>query len=158
MSELHLTVAAVIQQRGRYLVVEELVGGRSVINQPAGHVEIGETLREAVVREMQEETAWQFVPVAISGIYLWQHPENSERFLRVVFCGHCQNHRAEQPLDDGILRTLWLTRKELEARHDQLRSPMVLRAIDDYKAGRRFPVNMFQQLDVEMLAERAQVV
>jgi len=158
MSELHLTVAAVIEQRGRYLVVEEMAGGRKVINQPAGHVEADETLRAAVVREMQEETAWEFIPVAISGVYLWQHPENGERFLRVVFCGHCQNHLPEQPLDDGILRTLWLSRQELEARHDLLRSPMVLRAIDDYKAGHRYPVNMFQQTDIELLAERAEVI
>lgn len=158
MNSLHLTVAAVVERHGRYLVVEELAGGQHVINQPAGHVEPGEALRAAVVRETQEETGWHFEPSAISGIYLWQHPENGERFLRVVFCGQCSNHQPGQPLDEGILRTLWLSRQELAERGPQLRSPMVLRAIDDYKAGQRFPVNMFQQIEIEDLAEHAQVV
>jgi 8-oxo-dGTP pyrophosphatase MutT (NUDIX family) len=158
MSKLHLTVAAIVERHGRYLVVEELAGGQKVINQPAGHVEPGEALRTAIIRETQEETAWNFDPVAISGVYLWQHPQNGERFLRVVFCGICSNHDAEQPLDEGILRALWLSRQELEQRGPQLRSPMVLRAIDDYKDGHRFPVNMFQQIELDDLAAHAQVV
>jgi len=158
VNRLHLTVAAVIERHGRYLVVEELCGGRKVINQPAGHVEPGEALLAAAIREMQEETAWVFDPVAISGVYLWQHPEKDERFLRVAYCGSCRDHNDAQPLDDGILRALWLTRDELQARAAQLRSPMVLRAIDDYKNGTRFPVSMFQQLDTEELAAHAQIV
>jgi len=158
MSRLHLTVAAVIERHGRFLVVEELAGGRQVINQPAGHVEPGETLRDAVVRETQEESAWAFEPAAISGVYLWECPQKGERFLRVVFCGSCSDHDPEQALDDGILRALWLSREELEARAGQLRSPMVLRAIEDYRNGSRYPVNMFQQIDTEALAANAQVV
>jgi ADP-ribose pyrophosphatase YjhB (NUDIX family) len=155
VNNLHLTVAALIERHGRFLVVEELAGGIEVINQPAGHVEFGESLRAAVVREMQEETAWVFDPIAISGVYLWEHPETSERFLRIVFCGSCRDHDKAQALDAGILRTLWLSRQELVARSVQLRSPMVLRAIDDYKSGNRFPVHMFQQIEVEDLASRA---
>jgi len=158
VNKLHLTVAAIVERHRRFLVVEEYAGGQKVINQPAGHVEPGEALRDAVIREMQEETAWLFEPAAISGVYLWQHPENGELFLRVVFCGSCKNHLAEQELDEGIIRALWLSRQELEAHGSLLRSPMVLRAIDDYKDGNRFPVNMFQQIDLEDLAAHAQVV
>jgi NADH pyrophosphatase NudC (nudix superfamily) len=139
-------------------VVEELVGGRKVINQPAGHVEAGESFIEAVVREVREETAWRFNPAAINGVYLWQHPDSGERFLRVAFCGSCHDHDARLELDDGIIRTLWLTRAELEKRHEALRSPMVLRVIDDYLKNIRFPLSMFQQLNVQDLADHAEVV
>ena len=139
-------------------MVEELVGGRKVINQPAGHVEAGESFVEAVVREAREETAWRFNPAAINGVYLWQHPDSGERFLRVAFCGSCHDHDARLALDDGIIRTLWLTRAELEKRHEALRSPMVLRVIDDYLKNIRFPLSMFQQLNVQDLADHAEVV
>jgi NADH pyrophosphatase NudC (nudix superfamily) len=139
-------------------VVEELVGGRKVINQPAGHVEAGESFIEAVVREVREETAWRFNPAAINGVYLWQHPDSGERFLRVAFCGSCHDHDARLELDEGIIRTLWLTRAELEKRHEVLRSPMVLRVIDDYLKNIRFPLSMFQHLNVQDLADHAEVV
>ncbi len=158
MSRLHLTVAAIVERHGRFLVVEELVGGSEVINQPAGHVEPGESLYQAVIREMQEETAWVFEPAAISGVYLWEHPAKAERFLRVVFCGTCRDHNAAQPLDDGILRTMWLSRDDLVEREPQLRSPMVLRAIDDFRDGVRYPVTMFRELTTADLAARAQRV
>ena len=158
MSYTHLTVAAIIEKRRRFLVVEELVDGRKVINQPAGHVEHGETFIEAIVREVREETAWRFLPAAINGVYLWPHPTSGERFLRVTFCGNCADHDARLALDDGIIRTLWLTRDELESRSDALRSPMVLRVIDDYLKDIRYPLHMFQQLDLEDLASHAQVV
>ncbi len=158
MSNTHLTVAAIIEKRGRFLIVEELVGGRKVINQPAGHVEHGETFVAAIVREVREETAWRFLPAAINGVYLWHHPSSGERFLRVTFCGNCVDHDARLALDDGIIRTLWLTRDELESRSDALRSPMVLRVIDDYLKDIRYPLHMFQQLTLEDLASHAEVV
>jgi len=158
MTSTHLTVAAVVEKRGRFLVVEELVGGRKVINQPAGHVEPGESFVEAIVREVREETAWRFTPSAINGVYLWQHPISNERFLRVAFCGSCHDHDARLALDDGIIRTLWLTRAELEKRRDALRSPMVLRVIDEYLKDVRYPLSMFQHLEIEDLASHAQVV
>ena len=158
MSSTHLTVAAIIEKRGRFLVVEELVGGCKVINQPAGHVEPGESFVDAVIREVREETAWRFSPSAINGVYLWQHPTSAERFLRVAFCGSCHDHDPRLALDDGIIRTLWLTRAELEKRRAVLRSPMVLSVIDDYLKDIRFPLSMFQQLEIEDLASHAQVV
>jgi 8-oxo-dGTP pyrophosphatase MutT (NUDIX family) len=151
-------VAAIIENRYRFMFVEELVGGKKVINQPAGHVEPGESLHAAVVREMLEETAWQFVPSSIVGVYLWTHPESSERFLRVVYAGRVENHDSSLELDEGILRTLWLSRNDLLARSEQLRSPMVLRGVDDYLSGIRFPVGMFQQIEMEELASHAQQV
>jgi ADP-ribose pyrophosphatase YjhB (NUDIX family) len=158
MQELHLTVAAVVEQQGRYLVVEESVDGRRVLNQPAGHVEPGETLHDAVVRETLEETAWHFTPTAITGVYLWQNPQTSASFLRVAFCGRCSDHEPGRPLDGEILRTVWLSRAELEQRHDRLRSPMVLRAIADYEGDVRLPVDSLRALGPEDLAARATVL
>lgn len=152
-----LTVAAIVERDGRFLVVEELVGGRLVINQPAGHVEPGESLLAAVTREAREETAWRFLPDAMVGIYLWGHASQS-RFLRVAFTGRCRDFDASLALDTGIVRTLWLTRTELLARTAQLRSPMVLRGVDDYLAGRRYPLDVVQDLALEQLASRAQVI
>lgn len=152
-----LTVAAIVEQGGRFLLVEELVGGRHVVNQPAGHVEPGEALLDAVVREALEETAWTFVPDAIVGIYLWGAP-GQPRFLRVAFAGHCQDFDPHRDLDKGIVRTLWLTRDELLSRTPQLRSPMVLRGVDDYRAGRHYPLDLIQDLGLEQLAQQAQVV
>ena len=116
------------------------------------------TLIDAVARETREETAWMFEPKAISGVYLWQHPEKDERFLRVTFCGQHSAHDNALPLDDGIIRALWLSRDELADGGFKLRSPMVLRSVDDYLANIRYPANMFQQLEVEQLASKAAVV
>lgn len=150
-----LTVAAIVEQNQRFLLVEEILRGRKVINQPAGHVEQGESLIDAVIRETLEETAWQFQPEAITGIYLWQYPENSTTYLRISFCGNCKDHDGDRDLDDGIVRPLWLSRADLLARTKQLRSPMVIRSIDDYLKGNRLPVDTIQQLSVNQLMDRA---
>src|SRR3954469_23085610 len=110
-----VTVAAVVERDGRYLMVEERIAGRLVLNQPAGHLEKGETLIDAVIRETREETAWRFTPAALVGIYLWRNPENDRTFLRFAFCGSVDDHRAEQPLDTGIVRAAWLTHEQLLA-------------------------------------------
>ncbi|MBN8280574.1 MAG: NUDIX hydrolase [Gammaproteobacteria bacterium] len=153
-----LTVAAVVQRQGRYLLVEERVTGRLVLNQPAGHVEAGESLEAAVIREALEETAWSFVPEAIIGVYLWGREGARQPFLRVAFAGHCTAHDGGRALDRGIERVLWLRRSELLARSDQLRSPMVMRAIDDFEHGVRYPLDLFQDLAVEQLTQRAAVL
>jgi len=137
----HTTVAAIIEQDNQFLMVEELVGGKQVTNQPAGHLDPDESLIDAVIRETQEETAWQFIPEAITGIYLWKHPDNGESFLRVAFCGACKNHIPSQPLDTGIQAAVWKTREQLIQQQDKLRSPMVLRCINDYLAGNRYPLS-----------------
>ena len=138
----HATVAAIIERDNKFLMVEELVNNQRVFNQPAGHLDSDESLIDAVIRETLEETAWGFTPEAITGIYLWKHPENGESFLRIVFCGTCHDHHAEQTLDDGILQAVWKSRDELIQLQRQLRSPMVINCIDDYLAGKRFPLDM----------------
>jgi ADP-ribose pyrophosphatase YjhB (NUDIX family) len=138
----HATVAAIIERDKQFLMVEELVHGEHVFNQPAGHLDADESLIGAVIRETQEESAWQFIPEAVTGIYLWKHPENGETFLRVAICGTCKNHDAQQALDDGILRAVWKSREELVQPSCKLRSPMVINCIDDYLAGKRYPLDM----------------
>jgi 8-oxo-dGTP pyrophosphatase MutT (NUDIX family) len=141
-----LTVAAVTERDGRFLIVEERIGGQLVFNQPAGHVEDGEVLADAVIRETREETAWGFVPAAVLGCYLWRNPRNGRTTLRVAFRGEVHDHRPEQPLDRGIQAALWRTRAELAARPERLRSPLVLRCIDDYLSGRSYPLDLLQSL------------
>lgn len=141
----HVTVSAIAERDGRFLVVEERVDGRVVYNQPAGHLDEDESLVAAVVREVLEETAWEFTPEHVTGLYLWKS-NGGRTFLRVNFFGHCLTHHADRALDDGILRATWLTRDELAAMPDQLRSPLVLRCIDDHLAGRCYPLDVLTHL------------
>ena len=138
----HATVAAIIERDSKFLMVEELIHGERLFNQPAGHLDPDESLIDAVIRETQEESAWQFIPEAVTGIYLWKHPDNGETFLRVAICGSCTNHDAGQPLDEGIIEAVWKSREELSQDAHKLRSPMVINCIDDYLAGKRYPLDM----------------
>lgn len=144
-----VTVAAVTEDAGRFLVVEERISHRLVFNQPAGHVENGETLIEAVIREVREEAAWRFNPQAMLGAYLWRNPANGRSTLRFAFSGTVADHDPSQPLDRGIVTTHWLSRAELLQREPRLRSPLVLRCIDDYMAGKRLPLDAVAFLDLE---------
>lgn len=143
----HVTVAAVVQRDNRFLMVEEHASGKLVINQPAGHLEAGESLAEAVARETLEETAWNFTPEALLGIYQWQQPGRNRTYLRFAFTGQVAGHDPSMKLDQGIVRALWLTRRELEERAPRLRGPMVMQCIDDYLAGRRYPLDVLAYLD-----------
>jgi len=147
-----ITVAAITETAGRFLVVEERVNHRLLFNQPAGHVERGETLLAAVTREAREETAWSFHPRELVGVYLWRNPVSGRAVLRFAFTGPVTQHDAAQRLDRGIVRTHWLTRTDLEERHSRLRSPLVLRCVDDYLAGRRGPLDAVAQLDFSTAA------
>ena len=146
----HVTVAAIAEKDGKFLIVEEMVDGQLMYNQPAGHLESGESLIEAVIRETYEETAWTFQPEALVGIQLWRHPVHSESFLRFSFCGSCYDHRPEQALDEGIKQALWLSREELFDINHKLRSPMVLRTIDDYLEGRRYSMDILEHVMSDM--------
>jgi 8-oxo-dGTP pyrophosphatase MutT (NUDIX family) len=147
-----VTVAAIAETDGRFLVVEERINRRLLFNQPAGHVERGETLLAAVIREAREETAWRFEPEALLGVYLWRNPTSRREVLRFAFTGRVSDHDAAQRLDRGIIGTHWLTRSELEAREERLRSPLVLRCVHDYLAGRRSALDGIAQLDLESAA------
>jgi len=141
-----VTVAAVTERDGQFLLVEERASGRIVINQPAGHLEPGETFVDAVIRETLEETAWHFRPEAVVGVYVWQPEHLSRTFLRVAFSGVLESHDAGRPLDHGIVRTRWCVRDQLIAQQAKLRSPLVLRCIDDYLAGARYPIELISHL------------
>lgn len=141
-----VTVAAIVEREGRFLVVEERAARRIVVNQPAGHLEQGEDLVEAVIRETLEETACRFFPEAVTGLYLWRHPVIDKTFLRIAFCGSVEGPDPARRLDRCILRTAWMTRSQLAERPGRLRSPLVLRCIDDYLAGRRHPLSLLSSV------------
>jgi 8-oxo-dGTP pyrophosphatase MutT (NUDIX family) len=142
----HVTVAAIAEKDDKFLMVEERVDGQLVYNQPAGHLDSGESLVEAVIRETFEETAWTFQPEALVGIQLWRHPVHSESYLRFSFCGSCDEHHDNQTLDHGIEQALWLSRDELVGNDRRLRSPMVLRSIDEYLEGRRYSLDILEHI------------
>lgn len=144
----HATVAAIVEREGKFLIVEESVNGEIVYNQPAGHLDPHEDLIDAVIRETREETAWGFTPEALVGIYLWPKPNTQRTFLRFAFCGTCSDFQADQALDEGIVRALWMSKTELQ-NSKKLRSPMVLQNIDDYLAGRRYPLDILSTVDYE---------
>ena len=143
----HVTVAAVAEVQGRFLLVQERDAGKRVLNQPAGHLEDGESLSAAVRREVLEETAWQFEPQSIVGIYRWRHPGNGITFMRFTFAGTLLAHDADRCLDPDIEQVVWLSDAEIRRQADKLRSPLVLRALDDYLAGRSWPLTLLEDLD-----------
>ncbi len=143
-----ITVAAITENDGRFLVVEERINQRLVFNQPAGHVERGESLLSAVIREVREETAWRFEPASLVGVYLWRSPQSGVTTMRFAFSGNVDDHKLDQPLDDGIVGTHWLSCDELKQRREALRSPLVLRCIEDYLHGQRQPLASVAHLDL----------
>lgn len=140
-----VTVAAVIEQDGRYLLVEELTPEGVMLNNPAGHLEPGESPQQAVVRETLEETGRNFAPEALLGMYLSRffRPATGEdvTYLRLAFCGAAGDPIAGWVLDKGILRTLWMSAEEVRANAHRMRSPLVLQCIEDHVAGRRLPLD-----------------
>jgi ADP-ribose pyrophosphatase YjhB (NUDIX family) len=142
----NVTVAAVIEQDGKFLLVEEETAEGVMFNQPAGHLEDGESLLDGVVREVQEETAYRFQPTGLLGVYHWKHPKKDITYLRFAFTGEIAGHNAAQKLDEGIIRACWLTLDEVRASQAQHRSPQVLTCIEHYLAGQRFPLSVLTHL------------
>lgn len=138
----HVTVATVLERDGLFLLVEENTDDGIRYNQPAGHLEFGEALSDAAIRETLEETGYTCVPDALVGIYQWRKPERDLSYLRFAFSGRVLAHDARRQLDEDIIAAHWLTPDEIRARQAQLRSPMVMRCIDDYLAGHRFPLDL----------------
>ncbi len=134
-----ITVACVIVREGRFLLVEEEVRGRLVLNQPAGHLEPGEGLVEAAAREALEETGWNVRPQCLVGSYLWQ-AETGKTYIRFAFGAEALSHDPARPLDAGITRCLWLTPGEIDAEAERLRSPLVQAVVRDFLAGQRAPL------------------
>jgi ADP-ribose pyrophosphatase YjhB (NUDIX family) len=137
-----VTVAAVVEHDGRFLLVEEQTERGLLFNQPAGHLEAGESIVAAVIRETLEETAWEFVPEHLVGVYRWRRSRSEVTYLRFAFCGRLGTHYAGRALDTGIVRTVWLSPEQVRAGRDRHRSPLVVRCVEDYLAGRRAPLDL----------------
>ena len=139
-----VTVAAVIEQDGRFLLVEEHTADGLRLNNPAGHLDPGESPAQGCAREALEETAWHFTPTELVGIYLsrFQRPDTDITYLRFAFCGTLGAFEAQRTLDTGIVRALWMTPDEIRASTARHRSPLVLQCMEDYLRGQRYPMEL----------------
>lgn len=142
----HVTVACVVADGGRFLMVEEDIRGSRQFNQPAGHLEPGESLAAAAVRETLEETGWEVTLDACIGVQQWHSPIHDEEIVRFAFAAHPRVQHPERPLDAGIVRALWLSYADIAACGERLRSPLVLATLDAWLAGQRLPLGMLDSL------------
>ena len=139
----NVTVAAVVMRDGKFLLVEEETEAGLAFNQPAGHLEAGESLIDAVIRETLEETAYHFKPTHLIGIYNWTHPTKEDTtYLRFAFGGELRGFEAERELDEGIVAARWLTLDEVKATQARHRSPLILRCIEDQIVGKAGPLDL----------------
>ena len=143
----NVTVAAIIEQKGKFLLVEEHTSQGLKFNQPAGHLEANESLLNAVVREAREESAYEFEPQHLIGIYRWHADTSNTTYLRFAYSGHILAHHAEQALDKGIVRAVWMTPEEIRATTPRHRSPLILQCVEDYLAGKRYPLELVTHYD-----------
>ncbi len=143
----NVTVAAVVERDGRFLMVEEETDDGVRFNQPAGHLDQGESLVQAAAREALEETAHRFRPDFLVGIYQWPRPVGDITYLRFAFGGEVIGFDPERELDSGILRAVWMSLDELRATRERHRSPLILQCCEDYMAGRRFPLDLIRHYD-----------
>lgn len=143
----HVTVATMVVRDDRFLMVEELIRGRLLLNQPAGHLEPDETLAEAARRETLEETGWEVTLTALLSIQQWSCPNSARQFVRFCFAGDALRHHPDSELDEGIVRALWLSRDEVAAATARLRSPLVLTSIDDWFHAPRLPLEALRRVD-----------
>ena len=143
----HVVVAAVIEQNGKFLLVEEETDDGLRLNQPAGHLEEGESLLDAVRRETFEETAHHFEPSALIGVYRWQQPAGKKRtYMRFAFTGQITGFDPDATLDEGILRAVWMTPAEIQASAARHRSPLLMQCLQDYLAGKSYPVDLLTDM------------
>jgi len=138
----HVTVATIVERDNRFLMVYEDSDGKLVYNQPAGHLDPDETLQQAAIRETLEETGWTVKLTGVVGVNLYTAPANGITYCRTTFIADVIGHDESRPLDTGIIDAVWLTYEEILQRKDQLRSPMTLQIIEEYRAGRRFPLEV----------------
>jgi ADP-ribose pyrophosphatase YjhB (NUDIX family) len=145
----HITVATIVERAGKFLMVKENSGGRLVYNQPAGHVEVKESLLDAAIRETLEETAWRVNLENLLGIYQYTSPENGITYIRHCFIAKAIEPRTERDLDEGIAEAVWVSLEELEQRESEMRSPLVLEVIRDYLKGVSYPLSLIVVPDKE---------
>jgi ADP-ribose pyrophosphatase YjhB (NUDIX family) len=145
----HITVATIVERAGKFLMVKENSGGRLVYNQPAGHVEVKESLLDAAIRETLEETAWRVNLENLLGIYQYTSPENGITYIRHCFIAKAIEPRTERDLDEGIAEAVWVSLEELEQRESEMRSPLVLEVIRDYLKGVSYPLSLIVLPDKE---------
>ena len=138
----HVVVAAVIEEDGKFLLVEEETTEGLRFNQPAGHLEDGESLLDAVRREVFEETAHHFEPEALLGVYRWRHPARERTYVRFAFTGAVTGFDPTARLDEGILRAVWMTPEEIRATAQRHRSPLLARCVEDYLADKSYPLDL----------------
>jgi len=141
-----LTVAMLVERDGRYLLVKERVSNNLVLTQPGGHIENGESPEEAAIRETLEESGCEVAIRELLGVYLWIHPQTRQQFLRIMFVGDFLREVPDRRLDDGVVGARWYEHSELKRRARELRTPVVLRCIQDYEAGFRSPSDMLRTL------------
>ena len=140
----NVTVAAIIEEDGRFLLVEEETPEGIRFNQPAGHLDEGESVVSAMVRETLEETAYAVEPLHLVGIYRWRRDGASPTYLRFAFAARVTGHDPAQPLDVGILRAVWYSYADIAGTKARHRSPLVLACVDDFRAGRRYPLELLR--------------
>ena len=140
------TVAAIIERDNKFLLVEEITERGNRYNQPAGHLEDNETLIQAVIRETMEEAAYEFTPEFLLGVYQWKHTLNDTTYLRFAFIGKAGVHYPMQELDEGIVQAVWMDIDEIRDKANLMRSPQILSCIEDYLAGKRYPLEVITNL------------
>ncbi len=138
----NVTVAAIIEREGKFLLVEEETAQGLRFNQPAGHWEPNETLEQGASREALEETAYHFTPQHLLGVYRWHSDKANVTYLRFAYTGIVTGHDPERALDKGIVRAIWMTPEEVRATQERHRSPLILRCVEDYLAGKRYPLDL----------------
>ena len=138
----HATVATIVEKDGKFLFVDEIADGQRVLNQPAGHVDEGEAIQTAALRETLEETGWEVEITSLVGIYTYTAPHNQVTYYRFCYAANPVREVPGAALDHDIIGPVWLSLSELEARQEQWRSPLVMKCVQDYVAGRRFPLDL----------------
>lgn len=142
----HVTVAAIVEKSGMFLMVEEMIQGKKVITQPAGHLDEGESVINAVQREVMEETGLEFAATALVGIYKGITPASGDTWLRFTFTGEILSDAEPSPQDRDILRAFWMSEADIRSDESRIRSPQVLAGLDDYNAGQRFSLDLIREL------------